>query len=100
MAIPDDWRDFFDSIRVLNTAELDGSKVYVLKLRRGELPPSTFYVDSGTGDLLKSETIVLGLGGIGTPVGSRYEDYREVHGVRIPFRLVSSDEESGRTIIQ
>ncbi len=99
-ALSDDWRDFFDSIRVLYTRELDGRKGYVLKLQRGELPPVTVYVDADTGDVLRSETIVLGLGGIDTPVGSRYEDYREVHGVRIPFRLVSSDEESGRTIIQ
>ena len=56
MAIPDDWRDFFDSIRVLNTGELDGRKVYLLKLQRGELPPATFYLDADTGDLLKSET--------------------------------------------
>ena len=100
MAISDDWRDFFDSIRVLNTGELDGRKVYVLKLQRGELPPVTVYVDADTGDVLRSETIALGLGGIGTPVASRYEDYREVHGIRIPFRIVSSNEESGRSVIQ
>ena len=102
MEISDDWRDFFDFIRVLNTAELDGRKVYVLKLQRGELPPVTFYVDADTGDLLKSKTIVLAQGGIGISVVSRYEDYREVHGIRIPFRLVSSNESSdpSRAVIQ
>ena len=99
-AVSDDWRDFFDSIRVLKTGELDGRKVYVLKLQRGEVPPVTVYVDADTGDLLQSETIVLGLGGIGTPVVNRYEDYRETHGIRIPFRIVYSDEETGRTVIQ
>ncbi len=99
-AISDDWRDFFDSIRVLNAGELDGREVYVLKLQRGELPPVTVYVDADTGDLLKSETIVLARGGIGIPVVSRYEDYREIHGVRIPFRTTSSNELSGREVIQ
>ena len=98
--ISDDWRDFFDSIRVLNTGELDGRNVYVLSLQRGELPPVTVYVDADTGDVLKSETIVLAKGGIGVPVVERYEDYRQIHGIRIPFRLVSSNEWSGRAVIQ
>ena len=84
---------------MLDTAELDGRKVYVLKLQRGELPPANFYVDADTGDLLKSKTIVLLQGG-GIPVLSRYEDYREVHGIRIPFRIVSSNESSGQDVVQ
>ena len=100
MPISDDWGAYFDSIRVLDSRELDGRKVYVLKLQSGELPPTTIYVDADTGDVLRSETIVIALGGIGIPMVSRFEDFREVHGIRIPFRLVSSNEESGRTVIQ
>ena len=100
MAISDDWRDSFDSIPVLSTGELDGRKVYLLKLQRGELPPATFYVDADTGDLLKSETIALARGRI--PVVSLYEDYREVHGIRIPFRVVARNDSAdpGRIVIQ
>ena len=98
--ISDDWRDVFDSIRMLQAGELDGRKVYVSRLQSGELPPATFYVDADTGDLLKSETIVLAQGGVRIRVVNRYEDYREVHGIRIPFRIVSSNEESGRTVLQ
>ena len=99
--ISGDWRDFFDSIRVLNTAELDGRKVYLLRLQRGELPPATFYVDADTGDLLKSETIARAWRGSRIPVATRYEDYREVHGIRFPFRVVvSNDSDPSRTIIQ
>ena len=101
-AATDDWRDYFDSIRVLSTGELDGRKVYVLKLQRGKLPPATFYVDADTGDLLKSETIERAQGGVRIPVVSFYEDYREVHGMRIPFRVVARIESSdpSRTVIQ
>ena len=99
-AMSGDWRDFFDSIRVLNTGELDGTKVYVLKLQRGELPPVTVHVDVDTGDVLKSETIILAKGGISIPVVSQFEDYREINGVRIPFRTISSNELSGREVIQ
>ena len=87
---------------MLSTGELDGRKVYVLKLQRGELPPATFYVDADTGDLLKSETIERAQGGVRIPVVSFYEDYREVHGMRIPFRVVARIESSdpSRTVIQ
>jgi hypothetical protein len=79
---------------------VDGRKVYVVKLRRGELPPITVYVDAETGDVLKSEVSVLITGGIGIPMVSRFEDYREVHNIRIPFRTITSNESSGRTVVQ
>ena len=95
-----DWRDYFDSVRVLRSAELDDRQVYVLKLRWGDLPEATIYVDVVTGDILKSEGVALteGLGGI--PVVTQFEDYREFRGLRIPFRVISSNEASGSTIIQ
>lgn len=95
-----DWFDFFDSVQVVRNAELEGNKVYVLKLERGDLPPITIYVDANNGDVLKEELVILTEGGIGIPIETLYEDYREVKGVRIPFRTISSNEASGRTVIQ
>ena len=85
---------------MLDTSELDGRKVYIVKLQRGELPSATVYLDAETGDVLKSEGTVLMEGGIGLPVVTRFEDYREVHGVRIAFRTISSNESSGREVVQ
>jgi hypothetical protein len=34
------------------------------------------------------------------PTTFRYEDYREVHGLRIPFRIISSSEFTGKTVLQ
>jgi CubicO group peptidase (beta-lactamase class C family) len=95
-----DWVDFFDSIQPIRSAELDGNKVYVLQLRRGELPPVTIYVDAKNGDVLKAELLILTEGGIAIPVETLYQDYRKVKGVRIPFRTISSNEASGRTVMQ
>ena len=95
-----DWRDFYDSIRVLSDGELNGIKVYILKLQHGKLPPVTVYVDAENGNMLKSQGVLLARGGIGIPVESLFEDYREIEGVRIPFRTISSNESSGRTIVQ
>jgi CubicO group peptidase (beta-lactamase class C family) len=95
-----DWRDFYDSIHMTRSQELDGRKVYVLRLESSNLPPVTIYVDTTTGDVLRAEVIVLQEGGIAIPVTTNYEDYRDVYGIRIPFRMTSSNEQSGRTIIQ
>jgi len=95
-----DWRDFYDSIQVLRSDNLDGQEVYVLELERGDLPPVTIFVDITTGDILKSVVVVLLEGGIGIPITTQYEDYREVYGVHIPFRRISSNENSGQIVIQ
>jgi hypothetical protein len=99
-ALDGDWLDFFDSIEVLRSQELDGQKVYVLKLERGDLPSVTIFVDAANGDVLKSMAVVIQEGGIGIPITTRYEDYREVYGIRISFRVISGSEQSGQIIIQ
>ncbi len=93
-----DWRDFFDSIQILHSDSLDGQKVYVLNLTRGELPPVTVYVNAVTGDVLRSTTTVIQEGEIAIPVTTRYEDYREIHGVRVPLQETSTNEQSGQAI--
>ena len=95
-----DWRDFSDSIEVLRGGEVEGQEVYALRLGHGDLPPATIYVDTTTGDVLETSVVVLQEGGIGIEVTTQYEDYREVHGVRIPFRTISSNEHSGQAITQ
>ena len=95
-----DWRDYFDLIRVVRADTLDGKEVYVVELKSGDLPATTVYVDAVTGDVLLSETTSIQEGGIGIPVTARFEDFREVYGIRLPSRSISSNEETGRTIIE
>ena len=95
-----DWRDYYDSIQVLRSDNLNGQKVYILQLKHGDLPPETIFIDAASGDILKSVVVAIQEGGIGIPITILYEDYREVHGFRMPFQAISSNEQSGRTIIQ
>lgn len=99
-AMTGDWRDYYDSIKVLRADILNGQEVYVLELKRGNLPLETIFVDAITGDVLKSEAVALQEGGIGIPITTVYEDFREVHGIRIPFRSISSNEQTGLTVVQ
>ena len=95
-----DWRDFYDSIEVVRADILDGQEVYALELERGDLPSVTIFVDAATGDVPKSIVIAMQEGDIGIPITTQYEDYREVHGVRMAFRAISSNEHSGQVVIQ
>jgi len=95
-----DWRDYFDSIEVVRADILDDKEVYVVELKAGDLPAMTVFVDAITGDVLLSEIISLQEGGIGIPVTIRSEDFREVHDIRVPSRSISSNEETGRTIVE
>ena len=79
---------------------LDDKEAYVVKLKYGDLPAMIVYVDAVTGDVLLSEVTSMQEGGIGIPVTTRFEDFQEVHGIRIPLRSISTNEESGRTIFE
>jgi len=95
-----DWRDYFGSIRVVRADILDDKEVYVVELKAGDLPVMTVFVDAVTGDVLLSEIISIQEGGIGIPATTRFEDFREVYGWRVPSRAITSNEETGRTIIE
>ncbi len=95
-----DWREYFDSFTVLRGSELDGRNVWVVRLQGGGAPPVTAYVDRENGDLLRSETSIEmpGLGRL--PMETRFEDYQEREGVRLPNRMLTVNEASGRTVFE
>ena len=95
-----DWRDYFDSIKVVRADTLDDKEVYVMELKSGDLPAMTVYVDAVTGDVLLSEVTSMQEGGIGIPVTTRFENFQEMHGIRIPLRSIATNEESGWTIFE
>ena len=95
-----DWRDYFDSIKVVRADMLDDIEVYVVELKSGDLPAMTVFVDAATGDVLLSKIISLQEGGIGIPVTTRSEDFRQIYGIRAPSRSISSNEQTGRNIVE
>lgn len=95
-----DWRHYYESVEVLRCDEVDGTDVYVVELGEAELPPTTIFVDTANGDVVKSTSVVLQEGGIGIPVSAVYDDYREVEGIRVPFYTESSNEHTGATVVE
>jgi CubicO group peptidase (beta-lactamase class C family) len=95
-----DWRDYFDDLKVIRADVLDDKEVYVVELKAGDLPTMTVFVDAVTGDVLLSKIISIQEGGIGIPVTTRSESFRDVYGIRAPSRSITSNEQTGRTIVE
>lgn len=95
-----DWKDFYQDIKVVGTAEVDGVKTFIINLKSGDLPTVTVYVDSQTGDVLKRNVnqLVPMIGSI--PMTFTFEDYREVKGLRIPFKTTVKNPMMGKLVME
>jgi len=56
-----DWREVFDSAAIVQTGEVDGEKVFVLKLSAKGIPTHTLHVSAESGLVLKEETVAIAL---------------------------------------
>jgi CubicO group peptidase (beta-lactamase class C family) len=100
LALVADWSEFFDEATMLRATTLEDDSVFIVTLRRGELPPVTAYVDATNGDVVRTEGMILSGGAVMIPVTTVYEDFRELAGMRIPFRVTSSNDQTGSAIIE
>lgn len=87
-------------IKVLGLDDFKGKKVYKLALKEADLPTTTVFLDSETGDVLRVKTKVMvpSMGSVG--VDTVYEDYREQHGLRVPFIMTVNNPMMGETVIK
>jgi len=96
-----DWRKFYHQVSVIARIEVGGADVYIVRAVPREAPATTYLVDAKTGLTVRSLSFQKSpLGFIGRT--TRYEDYRDVEGVKIPFRWVvqSPHPASGDVILQ
>lgn len=94
-----DWRDFYESETVLRTESGEAGDVHVIELRTGELPSTRIHVDAKTGDVVEIHAQVLSAGGLRIPTTVELSDYRKVAGMRLPFRIESSNPHTGTTVV-
>ena len=83
------WSRRYDHIEVLKRIESDGRAALLVRTVPKEGPGSTKIVDEDSGLLLGEDKLEFlpGIGYVG--LRSSYEDFRDVGGVRLPFRIVS-----------
>jgi hypothetical protein len=95
-----DWRKHYDAVRVLRAAQVSGRKIYVVQLESAGLPPTQVSVDAETGDVLREERkLLLPIGGA-MQMTMVYSDFREIGGMRLPYRTVTTTEPTGRLILE
>jgi CubicO group peptidase (beta-lactamase class C family) len=95
-----DWRAWHSSIEVLRAEERGGRPTWVVALKAGEGVALTAWVDAQTGDTLFEEydQPVPNIGALHRV--RSYSDFREVEGLRVPFRSTLEDEYSGRMLFE
>ena len=79
---------FYSKMELKGIEKVGADDAYVVVATSGNLPEETFYFDTKTGLLVRQDTIVLAPEGK-TPGKTFFEDYREVDGVKIPFKTRS-----------
>jgi CubicO group peptidase (beta-lactamase class C family) len=95
-----DWATFYQEIEVVKRTELKGKPVYQVLLKNSDLPLITVLIDTKTGDIRKLESKML-IPVIGSlPFSLKFEDYREVAGMRMPFKIISRDPQRGKIVFK
>jgi CubicO group peptidase (beta-lactamase class C family) len=95
-----DWRESSSAVRVAGKTRIDGEDVWVLRVECEFEPPLTRYVSIKSG-LLKKEEGWITASGLGTvPISIRMDDFRDVAGVKVPFRSTSDSALTGKQTFQ
>jgi hypothetical protein len=101
LAFMGDWRELFDTVKLLGTETVDGKVLFVVSLRAGGLPVWRAYVDPATGDVVRVTGFeIQPFGNI--PAASNFADYRQVRGVkglRVPFQITAEVFQSGTMVV-
>jgi hypothetical protein len=69
-------------------------------LKENDLPAVTVYIDSNTGEVLKlkAKLLIPSIGAVGVEI--YYDDYREQHGLNIPYKTTIKNPMSGVMVVQ
>jgi len=96
-----DWREEFEKVQVLKRDEHEGTRVVLVRVENPDATGTTLYVDPASGDVLRFDAAIP-VPGTNTelPIKVYLEDYREVEGIRVPFKTTTENSESGRTVIE
>jgi CubicO group peptidase (beta-lactamase class C family) len=95
-----DWKHFYDKIQVVSRSQFNDKDVYIIKLTDGAMPTNKIYVDVNNGDILKQETKLLNPTVGSIPMTTVYENYKETHGLRLPYTITTENEFNGTIVIK
>ncbi|MEM6681155.1 MAG: serine hydrolase domain-containing protein [Pseudomonadota bacterium] len=92
--------EYFDAVEVLEHTTFHGRPAYILGLQREDLPDVTLTMDRETGDILRTQTVVMDRIGINFPFEATFSDYRDIGGLRLAFKVHQFDPFRGNVVTQ
>ena len=95
------WKNNYKSITVKRRAKVGDEDVWVVEKRSDKGTPVTDYISEKSYFLLRRDSVVVSeTAGIELPVRQVYSDYRNVDGVMVPFKTISSNIANGDIVMR
>ena len=95
-----DWKKNYAAITVKRIAKVGDEEAYVVEKRSEKGTPVTDYISVKTFLLLKRESVIHSdTTGVDIPTSETFSDYRNVDGVMVPFKSVSSNIANGDIVV-
>jgi hypothetical protein len=95
-----DWDLFFDGASYGGSSTVGDRPTHVVKLTAEGLEPHTLQIDAETGEVLTATSYEISGSGLPqVPVKTVFGDYRDVGGLRLPFRIRVSNDHTGATTV-
>jgi CubicO group peptidase (beta-lactamase class C family) len=92
---PLEWKSLYKKLEIKRLAKVGEEEAYVLVLTPEAGQPTTQFVSTKTFLVLRRDSP----GSPGQPAGSTtFSDYREVGGIKVPFRSIDTDPTSGTIV--
>lgn len=95
------WKNNYKTITVKRTTKVGDEDVHVVERRSEKGTPVTDYVSTKSFLVLRRDSVIVSeTSGIEVPVKQMFSDYRNVDGVMVPFKTVSSNIANGDIVVR
>ena len=94
-----DWKDKYENVEIVKMDKVGEEEVYVVSIAPKNASKFGIYVSTKTFlPLRKRSVIVSSTSSQRIPISEDYSDYREVDGLKLPFKVVSNNPGMGKII--
>ncbi len=94
-----DWKSKYKAITIIRIAKVDGEDAYAVEFEPENGTKFTEYYSTKTFLLLKREGVVTSsTSSVSIPYTIRFEDYRDIDGVKLPFKQINTSPSNGDVV--
>ena len=94
-----DWKKKYKNVKIAKMDEVNGEEVYVTVFESEKASSFSVYISTKTFLPLKKRSVVVSnTSSQVVPIVDSYSDYRDIEGVKIPFKTITADPNMGDII--